>query len=108
MADGQSVTYGDHIPDPCSLPLETLDVSKAELFQFDRHGDYFRRLRREAPVHYCPESLHGPFWSITKFNDIVAVDSNHQVFSSERDIAIGDNPAGFRAANVHRHGSPAP
>ena len=27
------------IPDPWSLPLETLDVSKAEIFQNNLHGD---------------------------------------------------------------------
>ncbi len=81
---------GDQIPDPWSLPLETLDVSKAALFQQNRHGEYFRRLRQEDPVHYCPDSDFGPYWSITKFNDIVAVDTNHSVFSSHRDIVIGD------------------
>ena len=58
------------IPDPWSLPLETLDVSKAEIFHSNQHGEYFRRLRQESPVHYCAESQFGPFWSITKFNDI--------------------------------------
>jgi cytochrome P450 len=41
------------------------------------------RLRREDPVHYCAESRFGPYWSVTKFNDIIAVDTNHKVFSSE-------------------------
>jgi cytochrome P450 len=48
---------------------------------------YFERLRREDPVHYCANSKFGPYWSITKFNDIMAVDTNHKVFSS-------DEPAG--------------
>jgi hypothetical protein len=30
-----------------------------------------------------PDCPFGPFWSITRFDDIVAVDSNHEVFSSE-------------------------
>jgi len=95
MAD--TITLGDTpaIPDPWTLPLETLDVSRAEIFQHNRHGEYFRRLRQEDPVHYCPESAHGPYWSITRFHDIVAVDSNHKVFSSERDIVIGDAPDNF-------------
>src|SRR3546814_7707392 len=46
-------------------------------------GLYFARLRKEAPVHYCRESYVGPYWSITKFDDIMAVDTNHNVFSSE-------------------------
>ncbi|MEL6830153.1 MAG: cytochrome P450, partial [Pseudomonadota bacterium] len=83
------------VPDPNSLPLETLDVSLAELFEANVHGEYFRRLRNEDPIHYCSESLFGPYWSVTKYDDIVAVDSNHKVFSSNRDIVIGDAPADF-------------
>ncbi|MGB0920721.1 MAG: cytochrome P450 [Alphaproteobacteria bacterium] len=82
-------------PDPWSMSLETLDVSKAEYFKNDWHGEFFRRLRAEAPVHYCPASDHGPYWSITKFNDIVAVETNPQVFSSQGNIVIGDAPADF-------------
>ncbi|MCU0733160.1 MAG: hypothetical protein MUE84_16455, partial [Hyphomonas sp.] len=71
------------IPDPWTLPLDTFDVSKAAIFQQNAHGEYFRRLRKEAPVHYCPESQFGGYWSITRFNDIVAIDSNHKQFSSQ-------------------------
>jgi len=78
-----------------SLPLESLDPSRAELFQSGAHHEWFRRLRQEAPVHYTRESMFGPYWSITRFDDIVAVDTNHEVFSSNRDIVIGDNPEGF-------------
>src|ERR1700753_1044054 len=81
--------------DPWSMPLDQLDPSRAELFQTGAHYEYFRRLRQEDPVHYTAESAFGPYWSITKFDDIVAVDTNHQVFSSERDIVIGDQPEGF-------------
>jgi hypothetical protein len=63
------------------------------------------RLRKEEPVHYCADSAFGAYWSITKFNDIVAVDANHGVFSSNRDIVIGDRIRRLRAADVHRHGS---
>ena len=97
------------IPDPWSLPLETLDVSKAEIFQNNLHGEYFRRLRQESPVHYCPDSQFGPFWSITKFNDIVAIDSDHKRFSSDTNIVIGDAPAElvtpmFIAMDEPKHG----
>ncbi len=70
-------------------------MSRAELFQQDRHGEYFRRLRREDPVHYCPQSAFGPYWSITRFKDIVEVEVNHDVFSSHRDIVIGDQEEAF-------------
>jgi len=63
--------------------LDQIDVSKPELFARDALSPYFERLRREEAVHFCPQSDYGPYWSITKFNDIVAVDTNHKVFSSD-------------------------
>ena len=73
MADtAQSIDV--EVPDPWSLPLERLDVSKAEIFQQNKQGEYFRRLRKEAPVHYCPESAVGAYWSVTRYEDIMAID----------------------------------
>lgn len=70
--------------DPAStVPLSQMDVSDPKLFQSDTIGSYLARLRREDPVHYCPESAYGPYWSVTKFNDIMQVEVNHQTFSSE-------------------------
>jgi len=43
-----------------SLPLDQIDVSRPELFERNVEGDYFRRLRREDPVHYCTDSASGP------------------------------------------------
>ena len=78
------------LPDPLSTPLEQIDVSDPRLYQQDAWRPYFERLRNEDPVHYQAESPFGPFWSVTRFDDIVAVDSNHQVFSSEPSIILGD------------------
>jgi cytochrome P450 len=66
-----------------TIPLAEIDVSRPELYQREALHPYFERLRREDPVHWCRESAYGPYWSITKFNDIVAVDTNHKVFSSD-------------------------
>lgn len=76
--------------DPWTTRLEEIDVSDGRLFEHQKHWDYFKRLRRDAPVHYCADSPFGPYWSITRFKDIVAVDSNHKVFSSEPTILLGD------------------
>jgi len=78
-----------------STPLDQLDVSRSDRFASNTHWPFFDRLRKEAPVHYCANSMHGPYWSVTKFNDIVAIDANHQVFSSQDNIVIGDNPKDF-------------
>ncbi len=66
-----------------ALPLEKVNPAQPALFQADAMWPYFERLRREDPVHYTAESEFGSYWSITKFNDIVAIDTNHQVFSSD-------------------------
>lgn len=59
-----------------------MDVSDPSLFESDRYREAFRRLRAEDPVHFCKESRYGPYWSITTYDDIDAVDRNHRVFSS--------------------------
>jgi len=72
--------------DAYSMPIEDIDVSDIELWRTNSYWPYFERLRREDPVHYCKESASGPYWSITKYKDIVAVDTNHAVFSSEAEL----------------------
>ena len=69
------------------IPLEQIDVSNPKLFQDDTVGAYFERLRREDPVHYCKDSRFGPYWSVTKYKDIMQVEVNHQIYSS--DIFLG-------------------
>ncbi len=95
MAIAESLGEAHSIPDPWNLDLQTFDVSKPEIFQANQQHAYFKRLRAEAPVHYCPDSAHGGYWSITKFKDIVAIDTNHQQFSSRPTIVIGDPPDEF-------------
>jgi cytochrome P450 len=70
-----------------SMPLDRMHPGDPELFRTNTHWPYFERLRAEAPVHYCTEGEFGPYWSITRYADIMAVDINHQVFSS--DAALG-------------------
>jgi cytochrome P450 len=65
-----------------AMPLDQFDVGNPALFQKYEFWPYFERLRKEDPVHYCKDSMFGPYWSVTKYNDIMAVDTNHGVFSS--------------------------
>jgi len=71
-----------------ALPLAELNPARPENFQNDTMWPYFERLRAEDPVHYTAESNYGPYWSITKYNDIMAIDINHEAFSSEGGITI--------------------
>jgi cytochrome P450 len=78
------------LPDPETAPVEEFDVSHPILLQQDLWQPYFARLRKDDPVHYCENSMFGSYWSITKFNDIMEIEKNHDVFSSDRDITIFD------------------
>ena len=81
-------------------PLEDLNPARASLFRDDAMWPMFERLRTESPIHYTADSNYGPYWSITKYNDIMAVDSNHQVFSSAKGITLTPKVAqGFRDPN---------
>ena len=78
-------------PPPLSLGATAdIDVSDPHIYLNDTWPAYFERLRREDPVHYTSNELFGGFWSVTRYDDIVAVDSNHDAFSSEPAITSGD------------------
>jgi len=82
-----------------AIPLDQIDLSNPELFRSDTVWPYLARLRREAPVHYRKDGMQGSFWSITRFQDIMAVDTNHRVFSSESSlggITLTDAPQQMR------------
>ncbi|HWA63861.1 MAG TPA: cytochrome P450 [Caulobacteraceae bacterium] len=93
MADGSIVISKEAREAAYGVPLDQLNPAQPALFQADAMWPIFERLRREDPVHYTAESDYGAFWSITKFNDIMAVDTNHQAFSSEASLG-GINIAG--------------
>jgi len=80
-----------------STPLEQIDVADPLLFKNNTMWPYFERLRAEAPVHYCTTNEEvGPYWSVTRYKDIMAVDTNHQVFSSEGNIVLRDQDEDFQ------------
>ncbi|MCP3732780.1 cytochrome P450 [Sphingomonas sp. MG17] len=82
------------------LAIEDIDVSDPTIFQKNRQGPIFARLRAEDPVHYCRESRYGPYWSVTRYQDIIAVDSNHQVFSSANATSLDETRAKGRGPNA--------
>jgi cytochrome P450 len=96
-----------------SLPLEAFDPGDPELFRSDTHWPYFDRLRREDPVHYCKDSMFGPYWSVTRYNDIMDIETNHAAFSSAaslggitiRDAAPDLRRESFIAMDPPRHGA---
>jgi cytochrome P450 len=74
-------------------PLSAIDVSDPSIYQQDTWQPLFARLRREAPVHYCTESRYGPYWSVTRYNDIMAVELDQATYSSQLGgVQIEDMP----------------
>ena len=66
-----------------STPLKDFHPGAPKLFQNDTLWPWFERLRKEEPVHYCTNAPIEPYWSVTKYNDIMHVDTNHGIFSSD-------------------------
>ncbi len=92
---------------PTSTPLDAFDVSDPQLYQDDTWYPWFERLRREAPVHWCRESRYGPYWSVCKYKDIMQVEVNHAVYSSELGgIAVEDQPKGLERESFIRMDPP--
>lgn len=61
---------------------DAFDVSHPQLYRDDSWRPLFARLRAEHPVYYCPESRSGPYWSISRYADIIRVDTDPLSFSS--------------------------
>ena len=89
----------DHETLARTIPLDDMHPGDPKLFQDDVWMPYFARLRREDPVHYCKDSRFGPYWSVTKYKDIMTVETSHTIYSSESalgGISIVDRPMEFR------------
>ena len=98
-AVGDAVAHAGPDTDPWSAPVEAIDVSDPALYQHDTWQPWFARLRRDAPVHWQPAGMYGAFWSITRAADVLAVENDHQRFSSAArlgGITITDRPDDFR------------
>ena len=81
--------------------LESIDVSDPRLYQDDTWRPVFARLRRDDPVHYCKASAHGPYWSVTRYDDIFTVELDHETYSSASElggIQVADQPKGQEEA----------
>ena len=97
MSDGAIDLRAEARAKAYAMPLEDINLADTELWRTDTVWPYLERLRKEDPVHLHPAHHHpdGAFWSITKYADIMAVDINHEVFSSEPSITIFDPKEDF-------------
>ena len=89
--------------------LDAIDVSDPALYQQDCFYDLFARLRRDDPVHYCADSPHGPYWSVTRYDDIMKVELDHDHYSSDASlggIQLAERPLGKKTTSFIRMDPP--
>jgi cytochrome P450 len=67
-----------------ATPLEDFQVHAIDHFTSDTLWPWFERLRAEDPVHYTAQSEYGPYWSITRYADIVACEGDVARLSSSQ------------------------
>ncbi len=98
--------------DPYAFPLERINPADYELFTSNELWGYFERLRKEDPIHWVADSDFGPYWAVTKFDDIVHVEKNPELFCSGEGIVVFNPPpnavlqnAGFITMDGERHNS---
>ena len=71
------------------LSIEQINPLNAHLFREHQWHDHFARLRAEDPVHFNELETAGRYWSLTKYEDVRAVDGDWKTFSSEHGITLG-------------------
>ena len=82
-------------PDPDTAALNELDLMLPDLFHDDYHVQVFERLRAEDPIYRQEVEEIGTVWNVTKYQDIMAVDTDHESFSSEGSIIVTDQEEDF-------------
>jgi cytochrome P450 len=77
------------IPAASDVPLDEINPVWNRLFSENRMLEYFERLRRDDPVHFNETEVAGRYWSLTRYDEIKAVDTDHKNFSSANGITLG-------------------
>ena len=80
---------GADVPSANELTIEQINPHNPYLFLEDRWQDHFARLRAEDPVHLNELETSGRYWSVTKYEDVRAVDGDWETYSSAKGITLG-------------------
>ncbi len=74
--------------------MEILDVSNPETFERGFPHDFFRQLRREAPVSWHEGDVHGGpgYWIVSRYHDVRFVSKNPRLFASGMGNLIEQRP----------------
>jgi cytochrome P450 len=90
--DVELARIGAEVGEAADQALEDINPANPHLFSQNRWQDHFARLRAEDPVHLNEIDSAGRYWSLTKYDDVRAVDGNWEDFSSARGISLGAKP----------------
>ncbi len=80
---------GDFVPGAYDIPLEDINPVNAHIYSQNKWREYFERLRKEDPIHFNEIETAGRYWSITKYEDVKAIDVDWENFSSAHGITLG-------------------
>ena len=70
-------------PSTEGLTLDDVDLTDLDVWERGVPYDWLALLRREAPLHWQPETDGSGFWAFTRYDDIVAVSKDFESYSSE-------------------------
>jgi cholest-4-en-3-one 26-monooxygenase len=87
------------------MRVAEIDLLDQDRFMREEHHAMFTRLRAEDPVHWHPDPFSGGgFWNVTKHEDLIEVNRNTQLFSSEVGGTMmygGDEPGPYANNEVN-------
>ena len=66
--------FGQKAPPADSVTIDNLNITDPEMWRQGAYWERFARMRDEAPLHWTPDSFVGPFWSVTRYEDIMKID----------------------------------
>ena len=84
----------DHVPTSAAPPsvagptidglaLDDIDLSDLDVWADGVPHAWLAKLRRDAPLRWQDEAGGNGYWSLTRYDDIVAVSKDYATFSSE-------------------------
>ncbi len=85
----EQAAIGATVPDASELSIDEINPLNAHLFAENRWQSHFERLRNEDPVHFNEIPSAGRYWSVTKYDDVRAVDGDWKTYSSASGIVLG-------------------
>ena len=83
------------------MRLDDVDLLDLDRFVAQEHYDMFALLRREDPLHWHEEPAGPGFWNVVRYDDLVEVNRQAEIFSSE----VGGISIAEPVANQERAGS---